>query len=74
MAFRDPFALRATGPRDGSIFDVTVSIFERVGMSTAREFAGTKIAVIVPCYNEVVAVGKVVSEPGSTDRDSVIIS
>ncbi|MEI8413006.1 MULTISPECIES: glycosyltransferase [unclassified Kribbella] len=31
-------------------------------MSTVQEFADTEIAVIVPCYNEVVAVGKVVAE------------
>jgi glycosyltransferase involved in cell wall biosynthesis len=31
-------------------------------MSPAQELADTEIAVIVPCHNEVVAVGKVVSE------------
>ncbi|GAA1581251.1 glycosyltransferase family 2 protein [Kribbella sancticallisti] len=31
-------------------------------MGSVREFAGVDIAVIVPCHNEVVAVGKVVSE------------
>lgn len=31
-------------------------------MSSVQEFAGTDIAVIVPCYNEAVAIGTVVSE------------
>jgi len=31
-------------------------------MGTAQEFNGTDIAVIVPCYNEAVAIAKVVSE------------